>query len=120
VVEELIWLKVSWPLEAGLRVIALDPAFEGEADEWHRSGLIERGEAHAIALARQIQADVFLTDDAAARLFAASLGLHARGSLGVVLRLAGQRTIADVQHWGCSRRGGIERRLATRLKVRTA
>lgn len=36
----------------------------------------------------------FLTDDAAARLLATSLGLQARGSLGVILWLAGQQKIS--------------------------
>jgi len=46
---------------------------------------LDAGEAEAIALARQIQADWFLTDDAAARLFAQALGLEVHGSLGIVL-----------------------------------
>jgi predicted nucleic acid-binding protein len=36
-------------------------------------------------LARRLRADWFLTDDAAARLFAQSLGIEVHGSLGVVL-----------------------------------
>lgn len=36
----------------------------------------------------------FLTDDAAARLLATSLGLQARGSLGVILWLAGQQKLS--------------------------
>lgn len=46
---------------------------------------MDAGEAEAIALARQVQADWFLTDDAAARLFARALGLEVHGSLGIVL-----------------------------------
>lgn len=65
-----------------------------QAIDWGKAGLVDRDEAEAIALARQIHADYFLTDDAAARLFATTLGLRARGSLGVILWLAGQRTIS--------------------------
>ncbi|HHW39541.1 MAG TPA: DUF3368 domain-containing protein, partial [Syntrophomonadaceae bacterium] len=39
----------------------------------------------AIALARQIRADWLVTDDAAARLFAQTLGIEVHGSLGIVL-----------------------------------
>ena len=52
---------------------------------WQQAGLIDAGEAEAIALARQLQADWLLTDDAAARLLAQTLGLEVHGSLGVVL-----------------------------------
>lgn len=65
-----------------------------QAVDWGKAGLVDRGEAEAIALARQIPADYFLTDDAAARLLATTLGLRARGSLGVILWLAGQRRIS--------------------------
>jgi predicted nucleic acid-binding protein len=38
-----------------------------------------------MALARQIGADWFLTDDAAARLLASALGIEVHGSLGILL-----------------------------------
>jgi len=47
--------------------------------------LLHAGEAEAIALARQIRADWLVTDDAAARLFAQTLGIEVHGSLGIVL-----------------------------------
>jgi len=77
-----------------IRVLPLGDSYSREAEDWCNAGLVDRAEAQAIALARQIQADVFLTDDAAARLLATTLGLQARGSLGVVLWLAGQRKIS--------------------------
>lgn len=46
-------------------------------------GAIEAVEASA--LAQQVRADWLLTDDAAARLVAGSVGLEVHGSLGVVL-----------------------------------
>jgi predicted nucleic acid-binding protein len=59
--------------------------YASEAAAWQQAGLLDAGEAEAIALVRQIRADWLLTDDAAARLFAEELGLEVHGSLGVVL-----------------------------------
>jgi predicted nucleic acid-binding protein len=78
----------------------LDDVHDREASGWHRAGLLEVGEADAIALARQCGAHWFLTDDAAARVFADSLGLEAHGSLGIVLWAAatGRLTHADAEN----------------------
>ena len=46
---------------------------------------VHRGEAEAMGLAEEINADWLLTDDAAARLLAAGAGIEVHGSLGVVL-----------------------------------
>lgn len=97
VAEEFARVQPDTALPPWLRVEALDEIHRKHADDWCLSGLIDRGEAHAIALARQKKADIFLTDDAAARLFATSLGLSARGSLGVILWLAGQRQIEPAE-----------------------
>lgn len=59
--------------------------YDEEAIAWQKAGLLDIGEADAIALTRQIKAHWLLTDDAAARLFAQSLGLEVHGSLGIVL-----------------------------------
>jgi predicted nucleic acid-binding protein len=56
-----------------------------QAMEWQQSGLLEAGEAEAIALARQLSATWLLTDDAAARVFATAVGMEVHGSLGIVL-----------------------------------
>jgi predicted nucleic acid-binding protein len=56
-----------------------------QAARWERVGLLDTGEAEAIALARELNAEWFLTDDGAARVFATALGLEVHGSLGVVL-----------------------------------
>lgn len=76
------WLdrKPSW-----LTITSLNPACELEAQAWQQAGLLDEGEAHAISLARQLQAQWFLTDDAPARLVGHSLGLEVHGSLGIVL-----------------------------------
>ena len=56
-----------------------------QALRWQQVGLLHAGEAEAIALARELNVDWFLTDDGAARVFATSLGLEVHGSLGIVL-----------------------------------
>ena len=56
-----------------------------EAESWRQSGILDPGEAEALALARQLKADWFLTDDTAARVMATSLGVEVHGSLGLVL-----------------------------------
>jgi predicted nucleic acid-binding protein len=68
-----------------IHVERLGTPYDEEATAWQQAGLLDAGEAEAIALARQVQADWFLTDDAAARLFAQALGLEVHGSLGIVL-----------------------------------
>lgn len=79
--------EVGWPDRRPywLRITGLNPSYELEARNWHQAGLLDGGEAHAIALARQLEAQWLLTDDAAARLIGHSLGLEVHGSLGIVL-----------------------------------
>jgi predicted nucleic acid-binding protein len=97
VADELAGRENTLPPSSMPAVVALTAAAAQRAADWHHSGLLHRGEAEAIALARQAGADVFLTDDAAARAHAASLGLHVRGSLGVVPWLAGQRRTSRIE-----------------------
>ena len=68
-----------------LQVRSLEPNHLGTALDWQESGILHAGEAESLALARQTGADWYLTDDAAARLLASSLGVEVHGSLGVVL-----------------------------------
>jgi predicted nucleic acid-binding protein len=68
--------------------------YDTQATEWQQSGLLEAGEAEAIALARQLSAAWFLTDDAAARVFATALGLEVHGSLGMVLWAAARKHLS--------------------------
>ena len=75
----------------------LSPNLQSRARAWQRAGLLHGGESEALALAGETRPDWFLTDDAAARIMAESLGMEARGSLGVVLwtaanHLVGTRT----------------------------
>lgn len=77
----------GWPAHrpGWLRVASLDAASQENALAWEEGGLLHAGEAAAVALARQLEADWFLTDDAAARLVGRAVGLEVHGSLGVVL-----------------------------------
>jgi len=47
---------------------------------------LDRGEAEAIALAQELNADLVVLDERLARLFAKRLGLRVTGVLGVLLR----------------------------------
>ena len=56
---------------------------------------LDRGERAALALARELGADLILVDDAAARKHARSLGFRITGTIGV-LRLAAERGLINV------------------------
>jgi predicted nucleic acid-binding protein len=77
----------EWPgvRPAWVAVEPLEPPYRAVAEGWVQAGLLDRGEAEAIRLARQVGADWLLTDDAAARLVAGMQGLEVHGSLGIVL-----------------------------------
>lgn len=47
---------------------------------------LHTGEKQALGLARNEQADLFLTDDSAARLAARALGLEVHGTIGILIR----------------------------------
>ena len=69
--------------------------------EWKRAGLLHGGEAEALALAGEIKSDWFLTDDAAARLMAKSLGREVHGSIGVVLWAATTKLLPKAEAETC-------------------
>ncbi len=73
------------PLPEWLGSAVLDEAPARVARAWIQSGVLHTAEAYALALAKQLQAHWFLTDDTAARLMAHQEGLEVHGSLGVVL-----------------------------------
>ena len=93
--EEISLLNKDWPSTRPpwVHVTALDSAHAAESRAWEHAGLLERGEAEAIGLTRQLLASWLLTDDASARLMAEALGIEAHGSLGVVLWAAAERTV---------------------------
>jgi predicted nucleic acid-binding protein len=72
------WMSLSQPAAAAMF----------QATQWLNANVLHAGEAEALAYALETQADMFLTDDTAARTMGEALGLHVRGSLGVVLYAA--------------------------------
>lgn len=68
-----------------ISITTLQPAQASQALAWEQAGLLDQGEAEALALTRQLNADWFLTDDTAARVLASSLAIEVHGSLGIVL-----------------------------------
>jgi predicted nucleic acid-binding protein len=72
-----------WPDWIAIRTLDRDAA--RAANRWVQFGDLHGGEAEAFALAAQTGADWLLTDDAGARLFAATMGMEMHGTLGVVL-----------------------------------
>ncbi len=72
---------------------------EKEAESLFRSGLVDPGEAEAIALSKQLKPKWFLTDDTRARVLAGTFGLEVHGTLGVVIWSAavGHRHPTDAQ-----------------------
>jgi predicted nucleic acid-binding protein len=84
---ELIRLRPEWSRQKPewVEVLPLESSFTEDALGWLQAGLLDLGESEALALASQIRADWFLTDDAAARMIAQQQGFEVHGSLGVVL-----------------------------------
>jgi len=78
-----------------ISVASLDELHAAESLAWQQANLLDAGEADALALARQLNSDWFLTDDERARLLGKQLGLEVHGSLGVVLWTAAVRLIGQ-------------------------
>ncbi len=68
-----------------LVVQTVSEPYAAQALRWLQAGLLHAGEVEAIALTQELNADWFLTDDGAARVFATALGLEVHGALGIVL-----------------------------------
>jgi predicted nucleic acid-binding protein len=87
VYSELVGLDPFWREEkpAWVNITVLDSSSSEASLRWMQAGLLDPGEAQALALALQIKADWLLTDDTAARLVAQQHGLEVHGSLGVIL-----------------------------------
>lgn len=91
------WLTAAQPSTSSLQL----------ARQWVNAQVLDAGEAEALAFAREINADLFITDDAAARTFGESLGLQVHGSLGVILfaaasghldQMTALKVIDDLEH----------------------
>ena len=77
----------------GLIIKDPSPSYRDQLQGWAAADVIESGEAAAIALALELRADWFLTDDSEARLLASALGLQTHGSLGLVLWAAAEKLV---------------------------
>ena len=75
----------GWSPPQWARKVALEKTTQKKAEKWAKAKQIDAGEAEAIGLALQEQADWLLTDDAKARQFAESLGLEVHGSIAIIL-----------------------------------
>lgn len=80
-----------------IEIVPLDTAHLEEARGWLLAGLLDPGEAQALALASQISADWILTDDAAARTVARQQGFEVHGSLGIILWAAVTRLLGKTE-----------------------
>lgn len=106
------------PLPDWIRSIVPSAGASLRSRAWMQSGLLHGGEAESLAVALEMAADWLLTDDAAPRLLATTLGVETHGSLGIILWAAAQRhlTFADA----CSALDRLERStLWLSAKVRT-
>lgn len=75
----------GWQPPQWVKHVSLGRATRQKVDKWVKTKQLDAGEAEAIGLALQEQANWFLTDDAQARQFAESIGLEAHGSIAVLL-----------------------------------
>ena len=75
----------GWSPPQWARKVALEKSTQKKAEKWAKAKQIDAGEAEAIGLALQEQADWLLTDDAKARQFAESLGIEVHGSIAIIL-----------------------------------
>lgn len=84
-----------WPVVVPqwAEIHALMSESQQRAWQWQCAGLLHGGEAESLALTFEIKPDWFLTDDAAARLLAESLGIEVHGSIGVVLWAAAGKLV---------------------------
>lgn len=102
---ELSRLVGDWPSNRPkqLQVVELEAGSAEQAAQWTAAGLLHRAESEALALAVQLKAHWYLTDNTAARELAKFLGVETHGSLGVVLwaaahgRLDRQESVARLE-----------------------
>ncbi len=69
-----------------LRQVTISDPLPADLAEIARVFALHSGELQALQVHRQQAADLFLTDDTAARLAARSIGIAVHGTIGVILR----------------------------------
>ena len=75
----------GWKPPQWIKILELEKSARQQATDLVRSSQIDEGEAEAISLALQENADWLLTDDSRARQSAESVGLEVHGSIGLLL-----------------------------------
>lgn len=78
-----------------LHVKALDTRAADESVALQASGILHAGESESLELAKSLKSDWYLTDDAAARVLATSLGIEVHGTLGIVLWAAATEKLSS-------------------------
>jgi predicted nucleic acid-binding protein len=93
--EELNQLSNHWTnfKPAWLHTIPLEEPYLHQSTLQEQLEFIDYGESQAISLFFQTHADMFLTDDATARIYAQSLGIEVHGSIGIILSSAAQKRL---------------------------
>ena len=93
VVPDVVWREVERHRPTALNqktihIERLEPSEEPSPEliAAHRLLVLHAGEAQALQLAQELRADLFLTDDTAARLAARMFKVSAHGTLGILLR----------------------------------
>ena len=75
----------GWNPPQWIEVHELDETAQKRSNKYIESNTVDWGEAEAISLAIQVEADWFAIDDAKARQLAESLGLESYRSIGILL-----------------------------------
>lgn len=60
---------------------------------------VDRGEASAMVLAREVNSDYIILDDKEARKFAEKLGLNVKGTMGILLIARQKELIPSLKHY---------------------
>jgi len=105
VIPDAVWLEVERHRPSALKreaveFVRLKPKGEPSPELISMSSLLalHAGEVQALQIAQDMEADLLLTDDAAARLAARNLRVAVHGTLGILLRAIrrGQRTPEEI------------------------
>lgn len=98
VVPDVVWREVEHHRPAALeqtivQFTRLSPSegLSAEMVSLRRLLILHPGEVQALQLMQELDADILLSDDSAARLAAKTLGLSAHGTLGILLRAIRRR-----------------------------
>ena len=105
VVPDAVWLEVEHHRPSALKqelvaFVRLKPKEEASPEliSMYRLLSLHAGEVQALQIAQEMDADLLLTDDTAARLAARNLRVAVHGTLGILLRAIrrGQRTPKEI------------------------